>query len=535
MHAIKDFFKSHIGKILLYMGCVLALALSIWLVRGTVTVVRDRYDLGQQHEVFLMYLEKSYGTAQYDMDFDKFEAVRAHVSFLYSLRQWIWLLLPLGLAFLSLCLTGLCRGAGRRPRQEGLFTGPFSLWPLELILLLFAAGTVLLAQAIHYGSGGFFDPIVTPRMPYRLAGILLLPALIFHLAGRVKQKNLVQNSLFVRLLHILPLCWKGLLFGLLLGGVVIGLLFLCLNHVPGLLPLYSILGLLFLLLTAFFVYVALGMSRLQKGAAALAEGNLGSRISLQGLLHDFRIHGENLNRVGEGLETALAERMKAERSKAELITNVSHDIRTPLTSLISYAELLEKEESANPRVGEYAAVIRRQSRRLERLTEDLVEATQAASGALPVELAPCDAAVLLSQAMGEYEDRFLKAELTPLLRLPETPLMIRADGRRMWSIFDNLLGNICKYAQPGTRVYGELRREGPEAVFSFKNTSREPLPEQVEELAARFVRGDASRHTEGSGLGLSIADSLARLQGGTLTISADGDLFKAELRFKAQS
>jgi len=530
------FTKRFWGRALLYAGCVLGLALSLYALRGAITVVQDRYDqrsIGELYSLALgRYYEKRY--VFYD-DFFLEHALHKHVEILYGLRTLIWLILPLSLLFLGLCLRELCRTAGREPGRLGRLSAFLNKLPLEMYLFVMGAGCLLLTLPLYYGSENFFYRIHAHFMPLVLTGILLLPALISGLTLRIKQGKLWENSLLARLLRILPLVWKSLLFGLLLGLAVIGILL----HTTGgflydLWPQLAYLIPFFLLLTAFFVYLALGMRRLEQGAARLAEGDLESRIDLHGLLPDFRRHGENLNRMGEGLEAALKERMKAEHSKAELITNVTHDIRTPLTSLINYAALLEKEESDNPKVGEYAAVIRRQSRRLERLTEDLVEATQAASGTLSVELAPCDAAMLLSQAMGEYEDRLKQAGLTPLLRLPEASLMIQADGRRMWRIFDNLLGNICKYAQPGTRVYGELRREGEEAVFAFKNTSREPLPEQVEELTARFVRGDASRHTAGSGLGLSIADSLARLQSGTLKLSADGDLFKAEVRFRAE-
>lgn len=522
------------GKVLLYAGCVLGLALSLYALRGAITVVQDRYDQRNIGELYSLALDRYYEERYVIYDHFYLEGtLQKHVEILYELRTLIWLILPLSLLFLGLCLRELCRNAAREPGRPGRISAFLNKLPLEMYLFVMGAGCLLLTLPLYYGSENFFYRIHARFMPVVLTGILLLPGLISGLALRIKQGTLWKNSLLARLLRILPLVWKSLLFGLLLGMAVIGMLL----HTTGeyLWPGLALLIPLFLLLTAFFVYLALGMRRLEQGAARLAEGDLESRIDLRGLLPDYRRHGEKLNRMGEGLEAALKERMKAEQSKAELITNVTHDIRTPLTSLINYAALLEKEESDNPKVGEYAAVIRRQSRRLERLTEDLVEATQAASGALSVELAPCDAAMLLSQAMGEYGDRLKQAGLTPLLRLPETPLMIQADGRRMWRIFDNLLGNICKYAQPGTRVYGELRREGEETVFSFKNTSREPLPEQVEELTARFVRGDASRHTKGSGLGLSIADSLARLQGGTLKLSADGDLFKAEVRFRAES
>ena len=217
--------------------------------------------------------------------------------------------------------------------------------------------------------------------------------------------------------------------------------------------------------------------------------------------------------------------------KTELITNVSHDLKTPLTSVVNYAELIGNEAPGSEKTGEYAKVLLRQAERMKRLIEDLVEASKAATGNLEVDPVPCDAGVFLSQAAGEYEERFRNAGLRPVVKLPEEELTIRADGRRMWRIFDNLLGNVVKYAMAGTRVYLSLEEKAGQAVFTFKNTSREPLNVPAEELTERFVRGDASRSTEGSGLGLSIARSMAELQQGALDLTVDGDLFKATLSF----
>lgn len=218
-------------------------------------------------------------------------------------------------------------------------------------------------------------------------------------------------------------------------------------------------------------------------------------------------------------------------SKTELITNVSHDIKTPLTSIINYATLIGEEPCDNPKITEYSEVLVRQSEKLKRLIEDLVEASKASTGNLEVFLAPCDAAVFITQASGEYEEKLQKSELSLVTKQPEKDLRIMADGRRMWRIFDNLMNNICKYAQSGTRVYLTLEEQNGNAVISFKNTSREPLDMSEEELMERFTRGDSSRNTEGNGLGLSIAKSMAELQGGSLKLSIDGDLFKAILTF----
>ena len=279
------------------------------------------------------------------------------------------------------------------------------------------------------------------------------------------------------------------------------------------------------------LYFAVCLRKLQKGGRALAGGDLSFVTDTKGMFGDLKRHGENLNSIAGGMSIAVEERTKSERMKTELITNVSHDIKTPLTSIINYAALIGNEPCENTKITEYSEVLVRQSERLKRLIEDLVEASKASSGNLEVTLAPCDAAVFLTQASGEYEEKLQKSALTLVMKQPEKELRILADGRRMWRIFDNLMNNICKYAQNGTRVYLSLEQIGGNAVITFKNTSREPLDMTEEELMERFTRGDSSRNTEGNGLGLSIAKSMAELQNGTLRLSIDGDLFKAILTF----
>ena len=228
---------------------------------------------------------------------------------------------------------------------------------------------------------------------------------------------------------------------------------------------------------------------------------------------------------------AVEERLKSERMKTELITNVSHDLKTPLTSIINYASLIGEQKCENQTIMEYSKVLVRQSERLKRLIEDLVEASKASTGNLEVNLTDCEASVFVTQASGEYEEKLKNNDLTLVVDLPEKELHILSDGRRMWRIFDNLMNNICKYSQKGTRVYLSLQQIGEDAVFIFKNTSSAQLNMSEEELMERFTRGDSSRNTEGNGLGLSIAKSMAKIQNGELKLMIDGDLFKAILSF----
>ena len=279
------------------------------------------------------------------------------------------------------------------------------------------------------------------------------------------------------------------------------------------------------------IYTALCMKRLQEGGKRLAEGDMGYKIDTNGLFLDLKEHAEDLNDIGNGMARAVEERLRSERFKTELITNVSHDIKTPITSIINYVDFLKREKIDNEKAREYIEVLDRQSQRLKKLTEDLVEASKAATGNVSLDLMPCDTAVMMNQVMGEYQEKAERAQLELVMNLPEESVSIMADGRSMWRVLDNLMNNICKYSQPGTRVYQTLEIKDGKAVITYRNTSKYELNISGDELTERFVRGDSSRHTEGSGLGLSIAKNLVELQGGSFEIYIDGDLFKTIIEF----
>ncbi|MBQ4651428.1 MAG: HAMP domain-containing histidine kinase [Oscillospiraceae bacterium] len=286
-----------------------------------------------------------------------------------------------------------------------------------------------------------------------------------------------------------------------------------------------------LLLFVPLMYVLICMKELRKGASEIASGNEKAIIDTKHLRWEFLRHGEDLNNIRMGLTKAVDERMKSERLKTELISNVSHDIKTPLTSIINYVDLLKKEEPENEKMREYIDVLSRQSDRLKKLTEDLVEATKASSGAIGVRLEECELNVLLDQTAGEYAEKLAVSQLELILDKGPERVVIMADGRHMWRILDNLMSNVCKYSLPRSRVYLSLEADDRQARIILRNISKERIGVKAEELTERFVRGDSSRNTEGSGLGLSIAESLTRLQGGDMQISLDGDLFKVCLSF----
>lgn len=287
----------------------------------------------------------------------------------------------------------------------------------------------------------------------------------------------------------------------------------------------------FILLWGVTLTLVMQMTKLQEGGRRIAEGDLSTPIDTRGMYGDFKEHAENINQAGIGIAHAVDKQMRSERFKTELITNVSHDIKTPLTSIINYVDLIKKEEIHDEKLEEYINVLDRQSGRLKKLIEDLIEASKASTGNLSVNFENCDARVLLTQIVGEFEEKTAANQLEMIVESPDRPINVRVDSRHIWRVFDNLLGNICKYAQPGTRVYITLVQKDQSAVICFKNISRYQLNISNEELLERFVRGDSSRNTEGSGLGLSIAQSLTELMNGKMELAVDGDLFKVTLTF----
>ena len=453
----------------------------------------------------------------------------------YSYLVLTWLLNHIGLTVfltvLFLLLTLLCFGfsmasAGHWAAHEGVHLTwldkiPADVWLVALICAVFAGWDVFyeLAFAVFCAA---------------LAPVLLLFLCAF--AAQCKAGTVLRGTLIARVLRLLwriiravgrglrrtivalPLIWKTTLVTLAVFFAEI-----LYGYVDGFFAVMKLVELLAIL------YIALNLRILQKGGEKLAEGDLSQSIDTRPLIGDFKRYGQRMNELRTGMERAVREQTRAERMKTELITNVSHDIKTPLTSIVNYVDLLQKVDVQPETAREYIAVLDRQSRRLKKLTEDLVEASKASSGALPVDVQPTDVAVLFDQIVGEYQERLAGCRLTLVARPPEKPVSVQADGRLLSRVMDNLVSNICKYALEDTRVYVAAACDEETVTISFKNVSRDELNISPNELMERFVRGDASRHTEGSGLGLSIAGSLVQLMGGTFCLSIDGDLFRADI------
>lgn len=463
-------------------------------------------------------------------------------TYSYLLLSWLTehtgLTIFLTALFALLALFFFCfsmASAGHWAGHEGIHLTWLDKIPADVWLLVLLCTFFIGWEAFYYEWGRvFFCAALVPLVLLFLcafatqckAGTVLRGALIGRIARFLWR---IVRAVFRALLHTLvrlPLVWKTALVGLVIAGAEFLLYINDFYRVR-----YGVFLVMKLIELLAVLYIALNLRTLQKGGEKLARGDFSEPIDTRYLLWDFKRYGQELNDVQGGLEQAVQERMKAEHLKTELITNVSHDIKTPLTSIVNYVDLLKKEDMPSPAAREYIAVLDRQSHRLKKLTEDLVEASKASSGALNVELQPTDVNVLLSQIEGEYQERLAACHLTLVTQPPAPGTMIQADSRLLSRVMDNLVSNVCKYAMENTRVYVTAAVRDGQAVISFKNVSRDELNISPDELMERFVRGDASRHSEGSGLGLSIARSLVQLQGGTFALSIDADLFRADIVF----
>ncbi|MBQ8510337.1 MAG: sensor histidine kinase [Clostridia bacterium] len=473
-------------------------------------------------------------------------------DFLVSMRYALIVFTVLGVAGFFVSLGFLFWMSGHKEGVEGICLNFFDRIPFDLYL----AGAIFLGSLAIAITDEIYEMVIFILCVIFLTALVI--AALFSFVVRVKAGGWWRNTLIWRVLRLLGrgcAALAGVLFKIPLWWQA-GLLFVGISFIEflGFLMGFEDILILWLierpLLLAAIVYFVLMLRRLEKAGQEIAKGNVSYRADMRWMLPTLKRHGENLCSISEGLTAAVSEQMRSERMKAELITNVSHDIKTPLTSIVNYVDLLKTAGLDSPDAPEYLAVLERQSARLKKLTEDLVEASKASTGCIPVNAEDTDVNVLLSQAVGEYEEKLLAAGLEPMMRLTERAPVICADGRLLWRVFDNLLGNIVKYAQRGTRVYitsnvttsnvttsnvTTSNISGEKVTISFRNISRDVLNISGDELTERFVRGDASRNTEGSGLGLSIARSLVELQGGRFDISIDGDLFKVTMDFNAIS
>lgn len=463
------------------------------------------------------------------------------------------------LVLLAVSLGFLTAGAGRNNKDEEIHLNFFDRWFTEIAAVLVAGIWIAgLTGILNFASWNLeLSEDVGYVLLFNVLG--LWTALWFFigwmsLVRRIKAKTLWSSSftrwflMFVK--KILQKGWELMkdvaeLFAvntssrvkmtLIFGGfcffqfVVCAMIFGA-NAVILLIPLLAAdaAGLIYLLRKA------RGREEILKGLKKITDGDLQYKIPLEKMTGEQKTIAEYINRIGDGLDSAVENSLKNERMKTELITNVSHDIKTPLTSIINYIDLLKRENPTDPKICGYLDILEEKAQRLKHLTEDVVEASKASTGNISLEMADLNFVELVHQVIGEFEEKFQEKNLTLMVHFEEDEAIICADGRRMWRVLENVFGNVSKYAMENTRVYAEIKVKKPKVIFSLKNISAQPLNISADELTERFIRGDVSRNTEGSGLGLSIAKSLTELQGGEFRLYLDGDLFKVTIVFQVE-
>lgn len=494
------------------------------------------HDASEDRETYWVVIEMP-EHVDFGWSSDLFMQANTLITLGYSLRYAIYVIMFVSLALTVFFFVFLMNAAGHRNDEAGIVRTWIDKMPFDVYMgfafLAELALAVLVAESSYYLDE---IPIIIlfAFLIVCMCWVALLSFLTF--AVRVKCGKWWQNTVVWMVGHLLfdiartiltnmGLLWKAIVA---IGALsVVEFMVVSWDGVGRITIFWFLEKLIFV---PILLIAIVQMSRLKTGAERMAGGDLEHGIETQKMFWEFKMHGENLNSISDGMSLAVNERMKSERFKTELITNVSHDIKTPLTSIINYVDLLEKEDLQNEKAEEYLEVLHRQSARLKKLIEDLMEASKASTGNLAVHPEELEAGVSLVQIVGEFEEKMQQNELELVISKPDEPIYIQADNRHFWRVVDNLMNNICKYAQGGTRVYINLEKVDQTAIFTFKNTSKYALNISSDELMERFVRGDSSRNMEGSGLGLSIAKSLMELMDGVCELYVDGDLFKVVLR-----
>lgn len=455
---------------------------------------------------------------------------------------------------LIVCLVWLTTVAGRSNRDDELHLNWFDAWKTEVaaaVVIVLWLIPVLLSGSILSLSDLFMDlsndlatlygyyNYVMNSIPYVIGGGMLAAytCLMFlvgylSLVRRLKAGTMWKNSvlhMIVQFVYQVSInigsVWKVV--------IIFGGLFLIHGaaQISGHSVLFVILLPIDIVAFVYLVYQTIGKKKIKQGISQIAQGEIDYKIDTTGLSGEQKEVAELVNVIGTGLNTAVEKSVKNERLKTDLITNVSHDIKTPLTSIINYVELLKQENFEDPKIRRYIEVLEQKSQRLKTLTEDVVEASKVSSGNISLDMMNLNLVEMIQQTSGEFQEKFAARNLEEVLNLPEEEAMICVDGRRTWRVLENIYNNAAKYAMEGSRIYADLNVLEDQVLFTLKNVSAYPLNISADELTERFIRGDISRSTEGSGLGLSIAKTLTEMQKGQFELYLDGDLFKVTIRF----
>lgn len=447
--------------------------------------------------------------------------------------------------------------AGRRPEDEEIHLNGFDRWYTEIaagaVIGIWLAGTIISGTLIANSSLGYSHAVVTVIVTCLICGTYTMAWFLIgylSLVRRIKAGTLWKNSLIRTVLKWIGKCSGKLadfarafsrntaekIKVLLVGGAFLFLQFLIIGcGFTGAGVFLMILLIVDAAAVIFIIRKADGLDLIMDGLKKISDGELQYKIKTDTLTGKQKVMAEYINNIGGGLDAAVENSLKKERMQTELITNVSHDLKTPLTSIINYVDLMKRENPTDPKIQEYLRILDEKSQRLKVLTEDVVEASKASTGNIKLEMNDIDFVEMVQQVIGEFEEKFQEKNLTMMVHFTDEPSIIYADGQRMWRVLENVFGNVVKYAMEGTRVYAEISNRNKKVTFSLKNISAQPLNISADELTERFIRGDVARNTEGSGLGLSIAKSLTELQGGEFKLYLDGDLFKVMITFVAKN
>ena len=465
------------------------------------------------------------------------------------ISQNAYIILPISSAVTILLIIYLLITIGHKDDEKTIELNDFDKMPLEIILIvavfLIVLPFIILSQydrmnnaMLSLGITAYID-------------VYIVSAVVLHtMIKRIKSKTFLKSSIigqiliwwikiFKKILNKIQKVWNTITYSasvtskVIIGTGIIAFIWLVI------IAMFSdnkMLPLIIIALICFMLYKIIKIikeySQIENKLKDVYNGNNQTELKEEDFSMVFKSSVKYLNNISNGLENAVQERMKSERMKAELITNVSHDIKTPLTSIINYVDLLKKEDIANEKANEYINILDNKSQRLKKLTEDLIEASKVSTGNVSLNLEKINIVELIKQAIGEFEDKFQNKNLQIIVNCNENEININADSRYMYRIVENLFSNIYKYALENSRVYIDISIvDGTNVVIEMKNISKDKLNISADELMQRFVRGDRSRNTEGSGLGISIAQNLTELQNGTFELKLDGDLFKVKLTF----
>lgn len=458
-----------------------------------------------------------------------------------SFEKYAYSIIPLNSLLIVLILLYLIISIGYKKGVDGIALNDFDKIPLETILVVaIAIGVipVIILSTIYNNYNAIVSLMITIYLLIYILGAIVFNTII----KRIKAKTLVTSTLcgivLKGIINKIVDVYANITYStnvmtkIAVYIIIIGIYTIINLAVFGLSFVAILLELLLMCFIAYKIIKALnGFAKIELKLKKMYEGDNSGELNEDEFNFEFKSTVKYINDISNGFENAIQDRIRSERLKAELITNVSHDIKTPLTSIINYVDLLKQEDIQNEKAKEYIGILDNKSQRLKKLTEDLVEASKVSTGNISLNLEKINVVQLIKQALGEFEDKFKNRGLDIILDSNDNHIVIKADNRYMYRIIENLFSNISKYALENSRVYVDIKKTQKSVIIEMKNISKDRLNITADELMQRFVRGDKSRTTEGSGLGISIAQNLTELQGGEFRLKLDGDLFKVELEW----